>query len=373
MNSDAYITGVGATIQGKHPDKTAWDLGVDALELALDDAGLTRSDLDGLLTQETQDGSEQMEVARFGQIVGLNPRVSGSLRYGTAGYTLAFAVGLIASGQAESIACVYATNQKTGGYRFRRPLLPEWGVFGAYNPATMAALGFNRYVFQHDQDPDKLGAIALTQRENAALNPIAARQQQLTWDDYLSSRYVTWPLRLLDICSISDGGVALIVTNETIARSTRASPVRIAGIGRQDRHRMLQNTDHLLLPHLRDVAAETYRRADIGPESVDAFYVQDPHSPMVIWALEGFGFCGTGEGLDFIQDGAIGVQGELPVNPSGGQLSEGYMVGWLHQVDAVRQLRGQAGARQVKDCDTTLFCASGGFREYSIGMALTRE
>lgn len=372
MGREAFIAGVGATVQGKHPDATAWDLGVDALELALSDAGLARDDLDGLLTQETQDGSRQMEVARFGQIIGLNPRASGSLHYGTAGYTLAFAAALIASGQAEAIACVYATNQKTGGYRFRRPLLPEWGVFGAYNPATMAALGFNRYLFDHQQDADKLGAVAITQRANAARNPIAFRRDPITWDDYLSARYVTRPLRLLDICSISDGGVAVIVTTETIARSCRGAPIRITGLGRRDRHRMLQNPDHLLLPHLYDLADETYRRAGIGPEDVDAFYVQDPHSPMVVWALEGFGFCGPGEGLDFIQDGAIGIDGALPVNPSGGQLSEGYMVGWLHQVDAVRQLRGEADDHQVADCDVTLFCASGGFREYSLGMTLSR-
>lgn len=370
MSRAVFICGAAATAQGKHPDRTAWDLGIEAFSAGVADLGLERQAIDGLITQTTQDGSGQMEVARFGQMIGLNPSTSGSLAYGTAGFSISFAAALIAHGQASCVACVYATNQKTQGYRFRKPLRPEWGVFGAYNPATMAALGFNRYIWEYDQDPDKLAAVAVTLRNNAAQNPIAYRRTPITKEDYLTSRYITWPLRIFDIASISDGAACIILGNEEIAEKSAHRPVNIKAIARRDQLRMLQNPNHLLLPHLKDLAANLYDRAEQGPEDVDVLYVQDPHSPMIIWALESFGFCPPGMGLDFVQGENIGLQGSIPVNPNGGQLSEGYMVGWLHHVDAVRQIRGECGPRQIPDCQSVAFCTSGGFREYSIGIML---
>lgn len=368
---DVFIVGVGATAQGRHPRRSAWDLGVEAFVAALSDARLTTESVDGLVTQQTQDGSGQMEVSRFGQLVGLNPAASGSLHYGTSGFSIAFASALVASGQAECVACVYATNQKTGGYRFRRPLRPEWDRFGAYNPATMSALGFVRYLFEHDADPRLLGHYALTMRRNAMDNEIAYRRKPLTMNDYEENRMVTWPLRVLDIASISDGGASLIVANGDVAARTRA-PIRVAGIGRRDGLRMLQNKDHLLMPNLRQAASSLIDDLGASIGDFDVLYIQDPHSPMVPMTLELLGVVGPGKALEYIAEGGIARDGPTPVNPNGGQLSEGYMVGWLHHVDAIRQLRGEAGRRQIDDCHRAFFCASGGFREYSIAIAYTK-
>ncbi|MDE3205457.1 MAG: thiolase family protein [Acidobacteriota bacterium] len=358
---------MGATAQGKHPGVSSWELGVAAFDTAVTDAGLDKGMLDGLVTQEMQDGSGGMELTRFGQIIGLNPRASGSLQYGTSGFSLALAIGMLASGQASAVACCYATNQKTAGYRFRRPLRPEWERFGAYNPATMSALGFNRYLHDTGADASLLGHYAIQMRANAARNPLAYRRSPLTMDDYRSARVITEPLTVLDIASITDGGAALIVANEEVASQCR-SAVPVLGMARRDPLRMLQNKDHLLTPHLARLGADISESTGIPTSDFDAYYIQDPHSPMVPMTLEALGLVGPGRALSYIADGGILPGGPTPVNPNGGQLSEGYMVGWLHHVDAVRQLRGDAVTTPVK-CQKALFCASGGFREYAIAVA----
>lgn len=363
----AYVVGVGTTVQGKHPGRTAWDLGVEAFRDALADAALDKGQVDGLITQETQDGSGQMELTRFGQIVGLNVRASGSLHYGTSGFSIALAMGMLASGQATAVACCYATNQKTQGYRFRRPLRPEWEKFGAYNPATMSSLGFNRYLHLTRADRSLLGHYALQMRANASKNPIAYRKSPLTMEDYLQARVITEPLNVLDIASITDGGVSLIVANKEMASRCRTA-VPIVGIARRDPLRMLQNSDHLLTPHLADLGREIATSTGIPANRFDTYYIQDPHSPMVPMTLEALGVVPEGDALPYIAGGGIAPDGPTPVNPNGGQLSEGYMVGWLHHANAVRQIRGDAPGQKVA-CQKALFCASGGFREYSIALA----
>jgi len=364
---DVFVVGVGATRQGRHPGRSAWDLGAEAFASALSDCGLQKDEIDGLVTQETQDGTGQMELSRFGQIIGLNPRVSGSLHYGTSGFSIALAAAQVASGQASCVACVYGTNQKTGGYRFRRPLRPEWERFGAYNPATMSAFGFVRYLFETGADYRLLGHYAVTMRKNAMDNDIAYRRSPLSMGDYEADRMVAWPLRVPDIASITDGGACVIISNQDVAARTR-TPVRLTGIGRRDGLRMLQNRDHLLMPHVGEAANTLFKSLDVTVEDFDVLYIQDPHSPMVPMTLEVLGVVGSGQALGYIADGGIARNGPTPVNPNGGQLSEGYMVGWLHHVDAVRQLRGDAGARQIPACRRAFVCASGGFREYAVAL-----
>lgn len=361
------LVGAFATEQGEFPGKTAWDLGVDAFRGALDSSGIDRSRIDGLITQMGQDGSGQMEPTRFGQIVGLNPAVSGALHYGTAGFSIPYAAGLIASGQCELVALVYATNQRTGGFTFGEPLDAYGAPYGYLNPAGPAAIGFQRYLHQHglEGERDKLGAYALTMRANAARNPIAYRRDPMTWADYLSDRWIIWPLRRSDICLITDGGVCLLLASAALAAELTSNPVTVLGIGRQDALRMMENDDHLLMPHMRASAKRLYEACGVGPSEVDALYILDGHAAVIPATLEHYGFCKPGEGLEFLQGGRIAPDGELPLNTNGGQMSEGYMVGWLHQVEIFRQLRGEAGERQVTNCRRAQFCATGGLREFT--------
>lgn len=356
-----------ATVQGEHPGRSAWDLGVEAYSGALRASGIDRGRIDGLLTQTMQDGSGQMDATRFGQIVGLNPVASGSLQYGTAPFTLAYAAALIESGQASVVACVYATNQRTTKFRFAHASDPFGEPYGFLNPAGFAGLGFQRYLHKYGRlaDRDKLGAYAIAMRRYAALNPIAFRREPMGWDEYLADRWIVWPLRRSDICLITDGGVCIVLADADLAPQLTNRPVWLLGLGRQDALRMLENEDHLLVPHMKETARRVREASGCGPSDVDLLYVQDAHAPAVLFSLENYGFCAEGEALDFIQDGRIEAGGALPVNTSGGQMSEGYMVGWLHHVELFRQLRGECGPRQVAGAEVAQFCATGGFREFT--------
>lgn len=374
-SAQVAMVGAFATRQGNHPGVTAWELGVQAYIGALRQSGIRREAIDGLVTQMSQDGSSQMEPSRFGQIIGLNPKASGALHYGGGGFSLAYASALITSGQCRLVACVYATNQRTSGYRFATAKDPYTSPYGFLNAAGFAALGFQRYLHKYGRqaDLDKLGAIALNQRSNAASNPIAFRREPMSWDDYLHDRWIVWPLRRSDVCLITDGGVCVLLASADLARDLVEQPVYLRSWGRQDSLRMMENEDHLLIPHMKSVATQVRERGGIHPEDVNALYVQDAHSPAILLTLENYGFCGEGEALDFIQDGRISVQGSLPVNSSGGQLSEGYMLGWLHHVELFHQLRGECGERQIPDCAIAQFCGTGGFREFACAAVYSNQ
>lgn len=365
------LVGAYATAQGRFPGRTAWDLGAEAFLGALAQSGIGRGRIDGLVTQMSQDGSGQLEPSRFGQMVGLDCAASGALHYGTAGFSIPFAAGLIATGQASVVALVYATNQRTGGHTFGEPMDPYGEPYGYFNPAGPAAIGFQRYLQTYglEKQRDKLGAYALTMRENARRNPIAYRRETMSWDDYLADRWIVWPLRRADICLITDGGVCLILADAEVAADLAERPVHVLGLGRRDALGVMANPDHLMVPHMAESARRVYAASGLGPRDFDALYVQDAHAAVIPITLERYGFCGPGEGLDFIQDGRIAIAGELPLNTSGAQLSEGYMVGWLHQVEIFRQLRGEAGERQVQGCERALFCATGGLREFTTAIA----
>jgi hypothetical protein len=203
----------------------------------------------------------------------------------------------------------------------------------------------------HGVTPAQLGEIAVAERRFAQLNDNAIMREPLSIDQYLEGRYICAPLRLNDYCLVNDGGVALIVTTADRARRLARRPVFVSGIGRSDMNRDATS----LRPRLFDfyhtahraAAEQVYGAASAGPQDMDVVGIYDSFSAHVLYALEGFGYCGDGEAARFIANGAIGPGGRLPVNTSGGHLSESYMQGWNHQVELVRQLRGEAGARQV--------------------------
>lgn len=364
-----------ATQQGKHPGKSAWDLGISSFKGALAESAVRRDDIDGLLTQVSQDGSGQMEPARFASMLGMRPRVSSALTYGTAAFTLPYACGLIASGQCQVVACVYATNQRTGGFRFAEASDPWGSPYGFLNPAGLGALGLSRYlhVYGREKDRDLLGAVAINQRRYAQLNPIAYRRDPMSWEDYCNDRWIVWPLRRSDICLITDGGVCLVLADADWARQHVERPVYVLGIGRDDGAAAHDDASRLLVPHMRNSAAMVQAMSGCHPSDVHALYVQDAQSTAVLLTLENYGFCAPGEALDFIQDGRIGPGGVLPLNTNGGQLSEGYMVGWLHQVEIFRQLRGEADERQVDDCRIAQFCGTGRIHEYTSSIIYGNE
>jgi len=213
---------------------------------------------------------------------------------------------------------------------------------------------FQRFRHLYGFEESDLGHVAVAQRLAASLNPNAIQQKPISLDDYLSSPYVCEPLHLFDYCLINDGGVALILAEADRARRIRDDPVYIDAIGRYDLNVGATSLEPRLTdfyrPAQQAVAEQVFGTAEIEPSDVDVFQVYDSFSVHVPLALEGYGYCGVGDAGRFLREDGIGLDGRLPTNTSGGHLSESYMQGWNHQIECVRQLRGECGARQVEGC-----------------------
>lgn len=325
-----------------------------AFKRALDDAGLRREDIDGLIVGPTT------AYERMGEVLNIDPRWGGQADAVQAVFQ---AVMAIKSGLAEVVALVYGNDQRSAAVQYGGPEAMGGGAFLSYvyhspwgltSQGALYALMFQRYKELWQASERDLGQVAVGQRQWASLNPNAIMRKPITLEDYMAADYIAQPLRLNDYCLINDGGVALIVMEASRARKTAAQPVFIEGMGRSDLNHHATSLGPRLMdfyrPAQQRAAEQVYAAAGVGPKDIDALLVYDSFSPHILFALEGFGFCGQGEAGRFIAEQGIGVGGKLPVNTSGGHLSESYMQGWNHQVEAVRQLRGGLGERQVPDC-----------------------
>ncbi len=360
LRDKVAIAGIGATPQGIFPEKDGNDQAVDAFLLALEDAGITKEDVDGLITCKSYGGlGIDTQIA---PMLGLNPRYSATLDYGTCNFSLHLAAMVIAAGFADMVACMYGTNQRSNR-NFFAGSDPDTGAYGMFNIAGPASLALRRHMAVYGTTEEQHSAIAVTFRRHASLNPIAYKKDLITTEDYLNSRYICEPLHLFDMCLITDGGSCLIVTSAERARDMRKPPVYIMGMAENTGLRYFQNDDHLMRPFIEKVKEQVYPAAGVTRQDIDVLYIQDPTSVWPLQMLEWYGFCGIGEGGSFIQDGRIGLGGELPLNTNGGQLSESYMWGWLHIPEAVRQLRGEAGPRQVAGAEIAQYCSTMAFHK----------
>ena len=366
------IVGVGTTAQGELPGRAADEIAVEAFALALADAGLVKTDIDGLITCRSYGGAGI--DSEIGRLAGLNPRYSATLEYGTCNFSLHLAVMAIAAGLAETVAIMYGTNQRTSGHRFASGAGAGSGLYephGFANIAGPAAMAFQRHAHLYGTTQEQLGQIAVNQRYNAQRNPLAIFTTDLSIEDYLASSYLVEPLRRPDVCMISDGGAALIVTSASRATDLARPPVYVLGIDQVTGLRLYQNPDNLMRPWIRSLGEEIYPRAGVDRDDVDLLYVQDPVSVYVLQMLEWFGFCGIGEAGPFVADGHTSLAGRLPVNTNGGQLSEAYMWGWLHLCEAVRQLRNECGDRQVPGATVAQYCSAKAFEKAAVSILST--
>jgi acetyl-CoA acetyltransferase len=227
---------------------------------------------------------------------------------------------------------------------------------GMAAPISGAAMALNRYLHKYGADREKLGAVSIAQRKWAAMNPLAALREPVGWDDYKNSRHVVEPLRLLDCSFPIDTATAVILTSAERARDLKQRSVALrsyqgvrAGPGEFvfGAHGLGINTAGRDADEHAVDESRFYRDAGVERADVGAFYTYDGFTSQVIYALERFGFCGAGEGIDWVQDGRVEPAGGLPTNTSGGHLSEGHSNGWGQTLEIVRQLRGDAGERQI--------------------------
>ena len=358
MKDRVAIAGVGASAQGTFPDSDAYTLSIQAFRNALAESGLKRSDIDGLIVQ----GPGNISFVRMGEMLGINPVAGGNFDVGGLGTgpLMQYGALLIASGMCETVALLYGNASRTEGRKFGgdttvtpgREYSSAFYYYGLTSPGAASAFQARLHFDTYGTTSRQLAAVPIAQRKHAMLNPLAIKKEPLTVEKHQQSRFICEPLHVYDYCLINDGGVAIIMTTPERARDLKQKPVYISGIGRQDTYRgsSIPNTN-LWRDTMPKAAEMAYGMAGIARDDVDALMIYDSFSINIWISLENFGFCKPGEAGDFTQNGRIELGGELPVNTHGGHLSESYMQGWLHQVEAVRQLRGECGARQVKDCD----------------------
>ena len=345
----AAVVGVGLTKFGRLPDHSPYDLGLWALREALADAGLKHTDLDGLIVSRIPD------YQRFGEMLGIDPRyvaiTPGQGRM--SGASIQMAAMAIATGMAHTVALVYGNDGRSrgatyGGAGDQYGGGGQWEPYGMTSPGALHAMLFARHAHLFGTTSEQLAEVAVTFRAHAALNPDAVMRTPITVADHQASRFIAEPLHLLDYCLINDGGVALILTAADRARDSRARPIYLRGLGQASalQGSALPPRDFWHAPMQR-AAHEVLRMADVTIDDLDALMIYDNFSPTVLFSLEGFGFCAPGESGPFVQSGVLGLGGRYPSNTDGGHLSNSYMQGWALNVEAVRQLRGDCGARQV--------------------------
>jgi acetyl-CoA acetyltransferase len=357
------VVGVGNTTFGRLPGHSAYDLGLWAFKEALADAGLRARDVDGLIVNRIPD------YQRFGEIAGIDPRFAaitpGQGRM--SGASIQMAAAVIAAGMATTVALVYGNDGRSAGAKYGGDSdgygsggAGMWFPYGMTSPGAVHAMMFRQHMHRYGTTTRQLAEVGVAFRTHASLNPNAVMREPITIEQHQASRFICDPLRLFDYCLINDGGVCLIVTGAERARDRAKPPVWVRGFGQATRlaDSSFPDEDFWHAP-IAASGRDAFAMAGVAREDLDALMIYDNFSPTVLFSLEGLGFCGRGESGPFVEGGTLSLGGRWPTNTSGGHMSESYMQGWALNVEAVRQLRGECGPRQVNGARHVLYtCAA---------------
>jgi len=350
------------------PDKSMFQIMAESVRGALDDAGLTIKDVDGLAT--TGMGMGGMGIIGFADYLNLTPNYVDSTAIGGSSFVAhtAHAAAAIAAGLCEVCIVVYGSTAAssrfaigTGGAGGSSDPPDQYDApFGVTTVGAYAMIA-QRHMHDYGTTSEQLAEIAVTMRLHASMNPVAKYRDPITVADVLASRVISSPLHLLDCCIISDGGGALVITSAERARSLKKKPVYILGVGEAVRHAARGQRDYL------DIAAAqsgklAFERSGVAHKDIDMAMIYDSFTITVLSTLENLGFCKRGEGGAFVSGGRLRYDGAFPINTDGGGLSSNHpgMRGIFLVIEAAKQLRGECGPRQVKNCKTALVHGTGG-------------
>ena len=364
LRAAVAVAGIAESRLGEvGPGVTPLELIAEATAAALDDAGLPRDEIDGLFTASAYYGLPAVSV---GEELGVRPRYSDSTNLGGASFVshLLHAAAAIAAGLCDVALVVYASTQRSDGGRLRSVVEadPHEAPYRPRYPVSMFALAAARHMHEYGTTRRQLAEVAVAARAWARLTPDAFARDPLTVEDVLASRMVSSPLTVRDCCLVTDGGGAVIVTSTERARSLRRPPAVLLGAGEAHHHRAIARMPDLTTTAAVQSGARAYAMAGLGASDVDVVQLYDAFTINAILFLEDLGFCAKGEGGPFVAGGTIAPGGRLPVNTNGGGLSYTHpgMLGIFLVVEAVRQLRGEAGERQQPGVEVALVHGNGG-------------
>lgn len=364
----AAICGVGETAYSRDSGVSTLTLALRAIVAALHDAGLEPSDVDGVACHRVGDS---VQAALVAESLGI-----GDLRYfvdqfggGSASHSIVGQAAMaVVTGQADTVVCWRAINARSewrmGGTGRAAPDTIEFQYqvpYGYATPPQQFAMAARAWMHDRDVGERDLGAVAVTTREHALRNPAAMQRKPLTMEEYLASRWVVEPFRLFDCCLETDAAVAVVVTTTERARHLAKVPVTISGAVWGSGQTLLSNGRDFTVTGAAAAARRLWQQAGFGPSDLDVAELYDAFTPLVLVQLEDYGIVGRGEAAGFVRDGGTRLDGTLPTNTHGGHLSAGYVHGLNHLAEAVRQLRGDLGERQVAGAESALSTGQCGY------------
>lgn len=342
---------------------TPLDLMAQGVVRALADCGLRLSDVDGLFAASTQLRFTTMALAEY---LGIVPRYQDSTQIGGSSFMshIAHAMTAIEQGLCEVAVIAHGSTQRSLSRATASPreFNPYESPYRPMLPVSAYAMAASRHMHQYGTTIEQLAEVAVAARRWALLNPVAWEKQPLTIADVLAAPRVSDPLGVRDCCLVNDGGGAIVLTSATRARTLAKTPAYVLGVGESLSHASISGMPDLTHTAASRSGAQAYAMAGVTAADVDVALVYDAFTINTVLFLEDLGFCAKGEGGPFVQGGAIGPGGRFPVNTNGGGLSYCHpgMYGLLLLVEAVRQLRGECGVRQVPGCALALAHGNGG-------------
>ncbi|MBX6368049.1 MAG: thiolase [Rhodospirillales bacterium] len=363
LRGRAAIVGVGGAGWGEAPGRSAIELLAEASLAAIADAGLRLEDIDGLCAATSTHAFPTLSVAEY---LGIHPVFFDGTNIGGASFEMHLLQAALAldAGVCNAVLICYGSNQRSAGGRLVSLSEPQWHEtpFRPRHPITAYALAAQRHMYEFGTTREMLADIAVAARQWANLNPDAFARGPLTREDVLSARMVSDPLTSRDCCLVTDGGAACVVVRADRAKDLHRKPVYVLGVGGAHSHRSITQMADLTRTAAVESGARAFAMAGLGCADVDLVMLYDAFTITTLLFLEDLGFCPKGEGGRFVQDGAIAPGGKLAVNTNGGGLSCVHpgMYGLFLILEAVTQLRGEAGARQLSKCDVALCHGNGG-------------
>jgi len=357
---------VGAATFGmdSKPGFSAIELLAKASFAAIADAGLAPTDIDAVFSTLPEDPFSAMSVPEY---LGIRPKMVETTRTGGSAFQIyaMWAALALEAGLCNAVLICYGSNQRSGAGGLVRSggmPFPYEAPYKPRNPTTSYALAAKRHMHQYGTTREHLAEVAVAARKWAQLNPDANMRDPLSIEDVLNARMVSDPLTVRDCCLVTDGAAAVVMTRADRARDLPTKPVYLLGAADATWHRNISNLPDITVTAASEAAPRAYAQAGVTPADIDVVELYDAFTINTILFLEDFGFCAKGEGGPFVADGAIAPGGRLPVNTNGGGLSCVHpgMYGLFTMVEAVTQLRGAAGERQVKDARAALSHGNGG-------------
>jgi acetyl-CoA acetyltransferase len=383
------IVGLGISEVGKVYGRSATSFALEAIDRALDDAGLKKEDLDGLLMQsglaqpgiglqlQNAAGLKSLRLVNHMNAMGATP--ASMVQYATMA---------IQNGLATTVACVFAdapmqdpnarSSDGMNATRRNRPTPTGFAsldqYYGPMNPNAGYAMAARRHMKTYGTTSEQLGAIAVSTRAWAVMNPIAQYRTPITVEDHQNSRMIAEPFHLLDCCMISNGAVAVVVTSAERGASMKSKPAYVLSMAQGfPGNRRRAGDDHDWSTGAAIARDTLYGQLGVGPKDIDICELYDCYTYTTMITLEDYGFCGKGEGGPFVEDGKLGPGGSLPTNTGGGELSSFYLWGMTPLSEGVIQARGSGGERQVEKHDLVLVSGNGGLLDYHASLILSPD